>query len=295
MTASPTTRRSALLALPFLVLAARVVATPKGLPPALADLRMPGATLKTTREQLGERGGKVWRTAGRLPNGETQLLTFPGTLEIEFGLPYQSASDAGQKQIVEVFRHYDAAIRQRGGKRIDQAPAPQSWLDVNARLFVYSLPTADGDRQLGLWVNGHAEHWLMLFPATSPSAAPVSSELAQRINAFGHAPIYINFDTGRAELKADGQRAVAEVATLLKADADLKLSVEGHTDNVGDASANRSLSLARAQSVRSALLAQGIAGDRLLAKGHGQDQPVADNARDEGRARNRRVELVRLP
>ena len=76
--------------------------------------------------------------------------------------------------------------------------------------------------------------------------------------------------------------------------ADLKLRVEGHTDNVGAAAANQALSEKRAQAVKAWLVNHGVGTDRLVAKGLGDTKPVEDNSTDEGRAKNRRVELAKL-
>ena len=73
----------------------------------------------------------------------------------------------------------------------------------------------------------------------------------------------------------------------------MKISVEGNTDNVGNAQSNMALSLARAQSVVSAVAAGGIDASRMTAVGHGQDNPIADNSTEDGRAQNRRVDLVK--
>ena len=80
---------------------------------------------------------------------------------------------------------------------------------------------------------------------------------------------------------------------MMKAHPEVKVAVEGHTDNVGAPASNRTLSDQRAKSVVAAITAQGIGAGRLTAAGFGQDKPVADNASEDGRARNRRVELVR--
>jgi OmpA-OmpF porin, OOP family len=69
--------------------------------------------------------------------------------------------------------------------------------------------------------------------------------------------------------------------------------IEGHTDNTGTPASNQTLSQARAKSVVEALVTGGISRDRLAAKGFGQDRPIADNRTDEGRAKNRRVEIVK--
>lgn len=80
---------------------------------------------------------------------------------------------------------------------------------------------------------------------------------------------------------------------LLQGSPDLRLGVEGHTDNTSTPAHNQQLSEARAKAVVAALTAEGVAGSRLLAAGFGQSKPLADNATEAGRAKNRRVELVK--
>ena len=77
---------------------------------------------------------------------------------------------------------------------------------------------------------------------------------------------------------------------MLSANPDLKLSVDGHTDNVGNPVSNKTLSEERAKAVVSAIVAKGIGGERLSPSGYGQDKPIGDNKTEEGRAKNRRVE-----
>jgi outer membrane protein OmpA-like peptidoglycan-associated protein len=81
----------------------------------------------------------------------------------------------------------------------------------------------------------------------------------------------------------------------LKQKPDVKVEIEGHTDNVGNAAKNKSLSEARAKAVREVLVKKyGIAADRVTAKGYGMEKPVAGNDTPEGRAKNRRVDAVRV-
>jgi outer membrane protein OmpA-like peptidoglycan-associated protein len=102
------------------------------------------------------------------------------------------------------------------------------------------------------------------------------------------------FATGSAELLPESDAAIAQAAALLQSRPELRLDVQGHTDNVGNEAANLTLSRRRAQAVADALIqGHGIASSRLGVRGFGQGRPVADNGSEEGRAKNRRVELVR--
>lgn len=104
----------------------------------------------------------------------------------------------------------------------------------------------------------------------------------------------IYFDTGSDKLRGESSATLKEIAAVLTEHPDLKLTIEGHTDNVGAAAANQSLSERRAAAVRAALTSTyGIDAARLTSKGFGASKPVAPNTTDEGRQQNRRVELVK--
>jgi outer membrane protein OmpA-like peptidoglycan-associated protein len=121
--------------------------------------------------------------------------------------------------------------------------------------------------------------------------------MSKAIAADGHVALYgIHFDTGKAEVKPESTAALKEIATLLQREPALKLLVVGHTDSTGDYAANLGLSDRRAAAVIAALTtSHGVAPTRLKAAGAGMMAPVAPNETDAGRAKNRRVELVRLP
>lgn len=104
----------------------------------------------------------------------------------------------------------------------------------------------------------------------------------------------IYFDTGKATLKPASKPAIFAAAALLKKYPSLVLEVQGHTDSVGSNRSNRLLSDNRAASVKNALITEGIASNRLISKGYGEDAPIATNETDEGRAQNRRVVLKKL-
>jgi len=100
------------------------------------------------------------------------------------------------------------------------------------------------------------------------------------------------FDTGKYTLKTGTQISLAKVAGILQAYPGLKLQVEGYTDSVGGDEYNQKLSENRADAVRDFLLTQGVQQANITATGYGKSKPVADNATAQGRAQNRRVNLV---
>jgi OmpA-OmpF porin, OOP family len=117
---------------------------------------------------------------------------------------------------------------------------------------------------------------------------------AGEITKTGRVAIYgIEFDTGQATLKPESEAVLAEVLKLLKNQPDWKMRIEGHTDSTGTRASNQALSEKRAQAVVAWLTKNGVTAARLVAAGLGDTNPIADNKTEEGRARNRRVELVR--
>lgn len=101
----------------------------------------------------------------------------------------------------------------------------------------------------------------------------------------------IEFATGKNDLSTASTTTLLEAAAALNAVPAVKIEIGGHTDNVGNAAANNALSLSRANAVKKFLAGQGIVADRLTTKGYGPTQPIADNATDTGKQRNRRIEF----
>jgi outer membrane protein OmpA-like peptidoglycan-associated protein len=102
------------------------------------------------------------------------------------------------------------------------------------------------------------------------------------------------FEVGQAELKEEAQSSLVEVVDLLQSEPEKKIRIEGHTDSVGSASANIELSRQRADSVLAMLVALGVDGSRVTTAGMGEDFPIASNDTEEGRQRNRRVDVILL-
>ena len=102
------------------------------------------------------------------------------------------------------------------------------------------------------------------------------------------------FASGQAQLVEGGRSSLEEVVDLLQTEPDKKIRVEGHTDSRGDAEANLLLSEQRAQAVLDALVSLGVASERITATGMGEDFPIASNEDEDGRAQNRRVDVILL-
>jgi outer membrane protein OmpA-like peptidoglycan-associated protein len=186
-----------------------------------------------------------------------------------------------------VVRNYENAIRKVGGTILRSDP--QRW--------VVGKIVKDGQE---VWVQaekGNGAMWLRIVEKQAMEQFIVAdaAAFANDLKSTGHAAVYgILFDTGKSEIKPESAQAVGEVAKLLQTDPALKLHVVGHTDNEGTLEGNLKLSMARAQAVVQALTGQhGIAASRLNAFGCGPYSPVAANDTEEGKAKNRRVELVK--
>jgi len=104
----------------------------------------------------------------------------------------------------------------------------------------------------------------------------------------------ILFDTGSDRIRPESTPTLVEITTMLREHPELRIAIEGHTDNVGQAAANQALSERRAGAIQSYLVSQGIPAARLQSRGLGASKPAGSNATQEGRQQNRRVELVRM-
>jgi outer membrane protein OmpA-like peptidoglycan-associated protein len=122
--------------------------------------------------------------------------------------------------------------------------------------------------------------------APPPAPAPPPPPVQQKIVLRG-----VNFDFNKSTIRADAASTLKEAAAILKQNADVKVSVEGHTDAIGSEAYNMKLSLRRAAAVKAFLVREGVAESRLSVRGFGKSQPVASNDTEDGRAQNRRVEL----
>jgi len=193
---------------------------------------------------------------------------------------------------VQIARNYTDLFVRRGGKKVaDNVSAgggtAVAWMPADGKKIWVQLDINNSGEQYTLIVVEEA--------AMEQKVEFTAMELAKALNDTGSIALYgILFDTGKATIKPESAKALAPVGEMLKSQASLKLEIQGHTDNVGTAAANLKLSQDRAAAVKAYLVQTfAIGADRLSAAGLGDTKPVGDNKTADGRAKNRRVELVK--
>lgn len=172
--------------------------------------------------------------------------------------------------------------------------------DGPMRYLAAKLSRPSGDAYVTVDVvkdNYEGGTWLTIVESKPMESGQVSvnaAALANDITQNGHAAVYgIHFDTGKAMIRPESQPVLAELGKLMVSNPNLKLHVIGHTDNEGSLASNMLLSKKRAEAVVAALVSEyHVSGARLQPAGIGPLSPVATNHNEEGRAKNRRVELV---
>jgi outer membrane protein OmpA-like peptidoglycan-associated protein len=188
-----------------------------------------------------------------------------------------------QRSFLEIWKNYANAITKIGGT-----------VEYNARYSGNLHLVKDGNEA---WVqladSGGDCYTLVIVEKKAMVQEITANEMLDALNTRGFIALYINFDTDQAVIKPESQPIVDQVARMLKDNPQLKVSVEGHTDNTGTPAHNKTLSKQRADAVVAALVKQGIDAQRLSAVGWGQETPIADNRSEEGKAKNRRVEIVK--
>jgi outer membrane protein OmpA-like peptidoglycan-associated protein len=207
----------------------------------------------------------------------------------KFEIRYVTKTGFAPPSPLAIIRNFQQAIAKIGGATVYE--------DANVRVTTLKV-VKDGKE---IWVQVDTNWGKGYFLTIVEKQAMVQEVVANAdffktgLNTTGHVEVPgIYFDTGKSVLKPESDAAVAEVAKLLQADPALKVYVVGHTDNVASLALNMNLSKARAEAVVQALVGKhGIAAARLTGQGVGPLSPVASNDAEDGRAKNRRVELVK--
>jgi OOP family OmpA-OmpF porin len=188
---------------------------------------------------------------------------------------------------LQVLKNYENAIKKIGGSVIFEA-GNQAWLKVEKSgkiTWIYVDARTGGEYEL----------LIVEKKAMEQEVTADAKSLAADISSTGHASVYgIHFDFNKATIKPESEPTLKEIAKLLEQNPGLSLYVVGHTDSIGKIDYNMKLSETRAEAVVQALVEKfGISKNRLDPHGVGPLVPVASNETEEGRALNRRVELVK--
>jgi outer membrane protein OmpA-like peptidoglycan-associated protein len=187
---------------------------------------------------------------------------------------------------LQIIKNYENAIIKLGGKKIyeDKQNLTCS-LKKNSKEYIICIEMT----------NGNIIHKLYVLEVALMVQEITANEMLDALNKDGYISLNILFETGKSAIQQESLPIVDQIYELMKSNSALKVSVEGHTDNVGDAASNKKLSNDRVKAIMDALISKGIDKTRLSSIGWGQEKPVADNRTDEGRTKNRRVEIVKKP
>jgi OOP family OmpA-OmpF porin len=209
---------------------------------------------------------------------------------------YTLKENAMRKSDLQISRNYANAVRNMGGTVVFEGLCSGANCAENCGYqMMIGKVIKEGNE---LWVevvpfNDGGDYYLTVVAKEAMKQDVTASEMFNTLNKEGRIALYINFDSGKSTIKPESRPIIGQIVQMLNANPDLMISIEGHTDNVGNPKSNMILSNDRAKSVMAEIVSQDIDAKRLSAVGYGQDKPIADNSTEEGRAKNRRVELVK--
>lgn len=204
----------------------------------------------------------------------------------KYTIEYSRKETATPVSTLQIVRNYESAIAKIGGTRLggDERRVAAEIRKAGAMTGVY-LEAFNEGRVYQLVI---VETQAMRQDVTADAAV-----MGRELQSVGKTIIYgIYFDTGSAVIKLQSEPALAEMVKLLKGSSTVKAFIVGHTDTAGKLETNLKLSADRAEALVKALVGRGIAATRLKAAGVGPYSPIASNKDEQGRAQNRRVELV---
>lgn len=203
-------------------------------------------------------------------------------------IAYRLKEGATAPSGLQVIRNYVNAATQAGGKVLYENKDPGN--------RVVTLRVARNGRDIWAQVtagDGWDGYNLTVVEVAALQQEVQANAIFDALSRDGRIALQIQFDTGKATIRSESLGQIGQAADALRKNPGLAVAIEGHTDNVGQPAANKTLSEQRARAVLAALVEHGVESARLSARGFGSERPVADNATEEGRARNRRVELVK--
>ena len=186
----------------------------------------------------------------------------------------------------EIAANYCNAAREKGG----------TVLYNQDDVVTFTVPADDGGVYWGYLeaFTGKYSLWIVREKPLETKLQFGAEQMKQELDKAGRVAVYgIKFDVNKAFLKAGSEKVIAEMVKLMLQNPELRVEIQGHTDSTGTAERNLELSKERASTVKSFMLLYGIAPERLETSGHGDTAPLESNDTEAGRAKNRRVELVK--
>ncbi len=281
----------------------------KNVAAAILSIFLVMASSSLSMAEQDRKGSKDHPLLTRMPNfhitdyKETEFDSFKFTVEQnkkpvptnveghKYYIRYDLDKGAAKPGNLKIVRNVENALKNIGGKVL---------VDVSSQWGVFRSSTImvqKGGNET--WINVKAadtsyELTIVEKEAMKQEVVADAAAMGNDISTTGHVSVYgIYFDTGKSEIKPESDAAISEIAKLLQNNSALKIYVVGHTDNVGSFDSNMKLSKDRADAVAKVLVTKhGIAPGRLKAYGMSSLGPVASNRTEDGKAKNRRVELV---
>jgi OmpA-OmpF porin, OOP family len=215
------------------------------------------------------------------------------TVEGKYFYYYYELTDEKKEQnyhisALQIFRNFENALRQAKATIVAKVVEPgNSYSFITAKVLKNNM-------EIWVWIGSSEDNYsLKIVEREAMKQVIQANEMWDALNKDGFIALDILFDTGKSTIKEESLPIIDQMYDLLNSNPSLNVSIEGHTDNVGTPESNKTLSESRAKAVMDALAAKGINKSRLSSVGWGQERPVADNRTEEGKAKNRRVELVK--
>ncbi len=206
-------------------------------------------------------------------------------------LRYEMLDSSGEKRKSisrgEIVGNYISAALEKGGTEHSKG----------SNYLVFSVPRKDGGITWAKLIVASADYTLEIIDEKPlvPVLSFGAEELKKALDSEGRIAVYgLNFAVDSDRLQLGAEKVLAEVVKLMTLYPDLKIEIQGHTDNTGAAQHNLDLSSRRAETVKKFMVLYSIESSRLVSKGFGMTKPIESNDTEEGRAKNRRVELVKI-